>query len=466
MAYFVVADFKGGLNTSRMPVTAPPGTLRTLRDAHITRGGEIEKRLAWVPWFTLPAGTFGLGGLNGLLYVFSTPLVTGYLSPTVYHQRLAPADGSNITHVYSAKGFRNSLYVSAMTDVGRVRHWWGGNQVTVFTGQTGAENAKTILSFKQNVYGAAGSILHRSATDDALDWNTATAGAGFFDMSSQTEGSQTITGLAEYDSGMAIFSRNTVQLWTFAADPAGSAPGNRLRNTGCVSPRTVLPFAGSDVFFLGDSGVRSLRARSLTDSPSAADVGTPIDDLLVPRVAAMSESQLEAAHAVIEPTSGRYMLIVDSDAYVFSFFPAAKISAWSQYTMPGAVVNTVTLDGRVYARVGDTIYLLGGTDGATYDSTQAEVELPWMDGRQIATWKMWRGVDVACEGTWEVYAAFDPAVPDEEDLIAVITGSTFAKLDLAMLGRSEMVKLRFVSTNDGPAKLGSVVAHYERDRAG
>ena len=65
MSYFIVADFKGGLNTTKLPVTAAPGTLRTLSNAHITRGGEIEKRRAFVSWKTLPAGTVGLAGLSG-----------------------------------------------------------------------------------------------------------------------------------------------------------------------------------------------------------------------------------------------------------------------------------------------------------------------------------------------------------------------------------------------------------------
>ncbi len=465
MAYFVVNDFKGGLNVNRLAVTAPPGTLRTLRDAHITRGGEIEKRPAFVPKHILPTGTIGLAGLSGLLYVFGTGPTPPMPSGVIY-QRLVPADGSTVTRILDAKGFAGNLYVSALTSNGNVRHFYDGTQVTVFTGQAGAENGRILLTFNTNMYAASGSILHRCADNAPSDWNTGSAGAGFFDMSSQAQGSETLTGLAEYDDGVAVFSRRTTQFWRFAADPRDSVKLNTLRNTGCVSPRTVLSFAGTDVFFLGDSGVRSLRARDLTDSPAATDVGTPIDTLLVDRVRGLNTQQLEEAHAIIEPTSGRYWLVLGSDVYVFSYFPANRISAWSTYTLPGQAVNTVALDAQVYTRIDDTIYLLGGDDGETYDATQAVVELPYMDGKQIATWKMWRGLDIAAEGSWEVYASYDPSVPDEEDLVATLTGSTFARLDISMLGHTEMVKLRFVSTGTGPARLGSVVAHYDRDRAG
>ena len=47
MPYILVEDFRGGLDTRRMNVTATPGTLVTLENAHITRGGEIEKRPAF-----------------------------------------------------------------------------------------------------------------------------------------------------------------------------------------------------------------------------------------------------------------------------------------------------------------------------------------------------------------------------------------------------------------------------------
>jgi hypothetical protein len=460
MPYFVVSDFRGGLSATRLITTAAPGTLRTLNNAHINRGGEIEKRLALETYATLPAGTLGLAGLAGALYAFGTPP-----SPTmpagVSYQRLVPSDGASVTKILDVKGFDGKLYVSALCDNGRVRHFYDGTQVTVFTGQTDAENGRILLTLGANMYAASGSTLHRCATDTPTDWNTASIGAGFFNMSTQAAGSEVLTGLAEYDSDMAVFSRRTVQIWTFSADPAASSPGNRLRNTGCVSPRTVLPFAGSDVFFLGDSGVRSLRSRDLTDSPSAADVGTPIDDIISERVRTMTADELVDAHAVIEPTGGRYWLVLGSDVYVFSYFPASKISAWSTYALPGAATATVAVDGVVYTRVGDTIYRLGGA----YDATVAEVELPYLDGRAIATWKRWKGIDIAAEGAWDVYASYDPSVPDEEDLVARLIGSTFHQLNTPMLGSSPYVKLRFVSTGTGAAKLGSVAAHYERDGA-
>lgn len=465
MPYLVVSDFKGGLNTNRLAVTAPPGTLRTLRDCHINRGGEIEKRKAFALAHTLPVGTIGMAASAGVLYVFGTGADPGVPAPVVY-QRLVPSDGASVTRILDAKTFAGSLYVAALTDNGEVRHFYDGVQVTNFTGQATAEDGRILLPFNQNMYAASGSALHRSAIDDPTDWDTASVGAGFFDMSSQAQGSEALTGMAEYQSSVAVFSRRTTQIWAFAADPAASAKQQTLHSTGCVSPNTCRSFAGTDVFFLSDSGVRSLRARDITDSPAAADVGTPIDSFVSEWLRVASADDLEIAHAVIEPTDGRYWLVLGSTVYVFSYFPAAKISAWSTYILPGDAVATVAVDRAVYTRVADAIYLYGGADGATYDATEAEVELPYLDGRQIATWKRWIGLDAAAEGAWNVYVSFSPADPTAEDLVAALDGSSLHTLDIAMLGFGPAVKLRLATTGSAAARLGAVVAHYEKDRAG
>ena len=129
-------------------------------------------------------------------------------------------------------------------------------------------------------------------------------------------------------------------------------------------------------------------------------------------------------------------------------------------------MNTIAVDNQVFSRVGNTIYMLGGDTGLTYDSTAAEVELPYLDGRAIATWKSWTAIDIAAEGDWQVFASYDPLAPTVEDEVATLTGTTFMRLDMPMLGESPFVKLRFVSTGSGAARLGNVVAHYERLGAG
>ena len=43
-----IVDFRGGLDTRKMNLTLPAGTLTTCDNAHINQGAEIEKRKAFV----------------------------------------------------------------------------------------------------------------------------------------------------------------------------------------------------------------------------------------------------------------------------------------------------------------------------------------------------------------------------------------------------------------------------------
>ena len=71
MPYVLVEDFRGGLDSRRTNVTSVPGSLVQLTNAHITRGGEIEKRRAFVKLADLPSDTLGLAAAGGQIYTFT-----------------------------------------------------------------------------------------------------------------------------------------------------------------------------------------------------------------------------------------------------------------------------------------------------------------------------------------------------------------------------------------------------------
>ena len=116
MPYFVIEDFRSGLDSRRMPVLSVPGSLLELTNAHINRGGEIEKRLAFVPQITMPEGTFGLLAVGGTLYTFgsvaSVTFPAGAPSNLVY-QRLQHPTGLAMAKVLHATAFAGKPYVIA-----------------------------------------------------------------------------------------------------------------------------------------------------------------------------------------------------------------------------------------------------------------------------------------------------------------------------------------------------------------
>lgn len=74
MAYFVIENFKQGLDTRRFELSASPGSLVEIKNAHITQAGDIEKRKAFSLFATLPANTFGLEATSAGLVVFGSVL--------------------------------------------------------------------------------------------------------------------------------------------------------------------------------------------------------------------------------------------------------------------------------------------------------------------------------------------------------------------------------------------------------
>src|SRR3546814_16625506 len=80
----------------------------------------------------------------------------------------------------------------------------------------------------------------------------------------------------------------------------------------------------------------------------------------------LTAAQREAAIAVMESQDGRFWLAIGSRIYPFSYFPGSKINAWSYYDLGFTIEAFADISERIYARVGNTIYLFGGEDDETY----------------------------------------------------------------------------------------------------
>jgi len=228
----------------------------------------------------------------------------------------------------------------------------------------------------------------------------------------------------------------------------------------------VQEIGDSDVFYLSESGIRSLRARNTTNAAFATDIGNPIDTLVLEDIN-NDRLTVRESKAVLEPRDGRYILAVGNKCYVFSYFPASQVSAWSIYE-PGFIVSEWAIVGRsLYCRGTDNkLYLLGGVDGTTYDNTEAVAYVPYVDAKKPATKKSFTGIDVACEGLWQVEIASDPNNTQALETVAYVEGTTFNKGSAPFVAQSTHLAIRLTSKNTGFAKLGSLAIHFEGGDAG
>jgi hypothetical protein len=332
-----------------------------------------------------------------------------------------------------------------------------------------------VRTLGQKMYATNQSLLHFSGfkgdppVADPTAWDSANAGAGFINMSTQDGGSSQLTGLATYQNRLAVFSRRNVQLWSVDADEAQNRQDQVLFNIGTKAPRSIAAFGDIDVFFLSESGIRSLRARDSSNSATADDVGSAIDGELLSYQRGLSEELVAQAVGVSEPFEGRYLLAIGPTIYVFSHFPGAKVSAWTTYEIEemgaGAVVSdwAVTYTHLV-ARIGDKLCLYGGQTGDQYDVAggfEYEVELPFLDAQVPTAQKTINGLDLGTEGSWDVYLSLDSEQPEVQELVAKVDGATYgARGRCAATGMSTHFSLTLKGRSNGYARLANLAVHF------
>lgn len=332
-----------------------------------------------------------------------------------------------------------------------------------------------VRTFGTKLYSVSDSNLHFSGIDQPTKWTTNAVGAGFVDMTKQASGTEQLEAVAPYQNNIAVFSESVTLIFYVDPDPNLNRIIQVLGNTGTGSPRSVTQFGDNDIFYLDESGLRSLRARDSSNSAATTDIGVPVDSLIVAKLQGMSDIQRDQVIGLINPSDGRFWLIMGDEIFVFSFYANAKVSAWTTYVpsyepevgdeqITFHVEDAVIYRRKVYVRSGDMIYAYGGVDTVpVYDDVVAEAWLPYFDADRPTAPKQWQGIDAALEGEWEVLAAMQPTNLSATDRIGVLNRTTYNEQRVMAVGNSSHISLRFRSKGDGPAKLSAVVIHYAGD---
>ena len=327
-----------------------------------------------------------------------------------------------------------------------------------------------VRTVKSKLYSVSDSLLHFSGIQAPTNWTTDAPGAGFINMATQNSGSELLTAVARYQNLLAVFSAEVVQIWFVDPDPNLNTVSQVLSNTGTACPQSVTQFGDSDVFYLDESGLRSLRARDSSNAAATTDIGVPIDDIIVAKLQTLTSAERQRVVGLINPVDKRFWLILKDQVFVFSFYQNAKVSAWTTYdlsvtsaglTTPFTAQHAVVLGRRVFLRGGNVIYAYGGMGATlTYDQTEAEAWLPYLDANRPTAHKDWEGIDVALTGLWEVRAAMQPIDLDASEVIARVYQTTYNMHRLPFGHSSSHVSLRLVSKDTGPAVLSALAVHF------
>lgn len=123
----VISRQKTGINRTVHPANAIEGTLLVCHNAHLTSGGEIEKRKAWQQFATLPAGCVGFKSLGRRITTFGTGARPVSLSAQIRYQRLTPVGTpGTLEKVNGAALFGGKIYCIARFSSGAVQHFYDG----------------------------------------------------------------------------------------------------------------------------------------------------------------------------------------------------------------------------------------------------------------------------------------------------------------------------------------------------
>ena len=231
--------------------------------------------------------------------------------------------------------------------------------------------------------------------------------AGFLPVGLQHSGEATTTALGQHQRDLIVFFADGAQSWVVDPDPTLHVLRTTLEGIGTVYPRSVRR-VNDDVFFLGHDGYRSFSVQAATQNLSDTDVGSPIDDLVFPRLV-----------GGINPVStyysgaGQYWDLLGDTVDVFSFSRTEKISAWSQYVFGASPDAFALLSGNLYLRFGDEVYRVDKssyTDGGT--EFTVTVELPFLDFKSPGYIKYIESMDIVIQGDAEIQFRWDSRTPE------------------------------------------------------
>ncbi len=464
MAYFQIADFRGGLDVRRARDLAPPGTLRVLRNAFVNEGAEIEKRAAFVkdtalsdllqgatvianiaggspaaadgrpigPFTGLVGGIVGFAGTEAALWSGAQAInaaVAGTPAPTAHYTQLLNNAGASLGFInrlrtLSVTEFDGTLFlIAGINGVGRFFNFAQAASNPVSTNESLAPTGGTFaVTHRNKIITVDSDRIRGSHLGEPLEWTIPDAplvGAFVTVLRAQENRIGTGQSLAGYFDELAIFGERGIQFWSMDPDPDLNQYQRTIPRDGILAPRAISGFGDGDVFFLAKSGVRSLQARDSSNIAKIGDVGSPIDGVLRPilRASGSAGSAVPEATMEVHPLTGQLWVAIGRTIYVLSSHPESKVLAWSTYELAsptstdsdGWIEDMAEVNGTIIVRNrAREVFTFGGPLFDQVDSTVAVAETPHLSFGTPGHRKQITGLDVGCSGRWKIEVSYDP----------------------------------------------------------
>lgn len=337
-------------------------------------------------------------------------------TPTAYVTNPAsPTFGPSYVTPTTPNGFRYECTVAGTSAAGEPA-WPTTLGATVVSGtatftcrsfvvtDANCPQTKPVTKIMGRIYAAAGDVVRFCAAASARDWTTA-SDAGFLATGANQDGSSEALALGRFKSALAVFFADAVQVWSSDPDPLLTVLQDTIPNTGTRFRRSPGQVS-QDTIFLSDNGFRSIALAINTDQMQDSDIGAPIDSLVKPLINDSLDPFTEWF-----AQQGQLWCIFGSTVWAFTFSRTSKVNAWSKYTFPWNIDDAATMNGSLYLREGNNVYLVDEDehqDGGA--APEVVIEMPFVDCKAPGVLKLFQGVDWVGEGSASIsfrYRAHD-----------------------------------------------------------
>ena len=507
MATITFNKFDLGIDHRKGAAVSDANRLVEMKNAHVTTGLATEKRPGLKKVATLEAGTHGLFAAFGRLHTFyggenavvhENPLFQAHRLVCAQAEEKEPdasgasetadsgstdgtessgTDGSEeggesggedtpevvYTPVHKAVSgidfvdvFNGYLYVAAQHGDERFHHYLADGEITQVT-DANCPHTAAVLKAASKLFAVSpdGQTVRFSKTGDPTDWS-AEEDAGFLPTGLNSRGAREAKALGIYQSSMVVLMRDGAQVWAIDPDPTAMSMTELVENVGSSFPQSLATVSG-DLYFLSDYGFRSITTMQLISKLSDVDIGSPIDDLVRPAI----RNRIDMPKATYFYGTGKYMCAIDKQVFVYSVSRTAKIAAWSRYELPVSVDAWAELEGALYLRSGDEVFLLD-EEGYTDDGVPYEVlvQIPWMNFKSPGVLKQIYGIDISMEGECLLSIGMDANAPDSFTEDVRIVGNTYGGGLIPMMCSGTEFSFRFTNKTDKPFRLDALTVYY------
>ena len=454
MSAITFDNYSSGLDVRKGASVSDANRLRVLDNCYVTTGKTIRKRPGLTVFANLEYGTVGLKSAGGKLNTFySQGTVTHADSRFVANKIAHPTTPLDLTKIHYADSFNGYIYVAAEYVGGDIKHHYLDGASPTHIADVNCPNTSSVAKKASKIFAVKDDVVRFCKTSTPRDWTTA-SDAGFLGVGTQQSGVTNPTALGEYAGNLVVFFKDSAQVWTVDPDPAKMTFVQGL-DVGCPYPKGAANMAG-DVFFASYDGIRSITTQSTTGNMIDVDVGSPIDGLIKPSLLANSEVK-----AFYFRGGGQYWAMIGDSAYVYSFSRTSKISAWSKYTFPFEIDDVTELDGDLYFRSGNSVFLFNenayNDAGNLFD---VKIEFPYLDFKTPGVMKLIQGMDTVMIGDATMQIKFDARNPEFITPETQMTGDTrpgeMTAVEVCSVGIAPVV----ISRNDEPFELHAMTFYF------